>query len=159
MSHVAKYALTIVAGGLALGAVLGSAADPEMKRPAAPWWQQSGGRNAPGSATDNAWPAPSVAYPGMADSYRPDLDYDTVVTSYWEPPADWPWYGEGEGDGDADSSSLLDGVTERVADPAAEAAGDAAVEVAGEALDASAGSVSTDPATAAQPPVTEDGLY
>jgi hypothetical protein len=95
----------------------------------------------------------------MADSYRPDLDYDTVVTSYWEPPADWPWYGEGEGDGDADSSSLLDGVTERVADPAAEAAGDAAVEVAGEALDASAGSVSTDPATAAQPPVTEDGLY
>lgn|SRR5512139_1395953 len=159
MSHVAKYALTIVAGGLALGAVLGSAADPEMKRPAAPWWQQTGGRNASGSATDGQWPAPSVAYPGMADSYRPDLDYDSVVTSYWEPPADWPWYGEEEEEGEADSTSLPDGIAERIADPAAEAAGDAAVEVAGAARDASAGAVAADPATAGQPSLTQDGLY
>jgi len=157
MSHVGKYALTIVAGGLALGAVLGSAADPEMKQPAPQWWQQTGRPNAADYSTDDAWPATAPAYPGMADSYRPDLDYGTVVTSYWEPPADWRWYAED--DAEAVSTPPPAAAAGPVDDPAPQAAGDAAAEVAAAALGARAGSVPADAATPGEPRLTDDGLY
>lgn len=157
MSHVARYALTIVAGGLALGAVLGAAADPEMKRPAAQWWQQTGRSDPSQASGSDSWPAIAPAYPVMADSYRPDLDYDTVVTSYWDPPANWSWYGEDDIEAAAPSSSPDASV--QMVDPSAEAAAEAAEEVADAALQARTGPASADPAADSQLPLTEEGLY
>lgn len=86
-------ALAVMGSGLALGSVLGDAADPTPKRPAQQWWQSGGEREAGYSyeqQESGAWPV----YPSVPDKYRPDLDYEAFVATYWEPPRDWGWFDE-----------------------------------------------------------------
>ena len=69
----------IVAGGIALGAVLGKAANPHMKDAPEQWWQLTGSGDVADSGDQytGGWPEQV----SMPDSYRPDLDYDAEVWS------------------------------------------------------------------------------
>jgi hypothetical protein len=76
MLTVAKWTLGIVPAGIALGALLGAAADPDMKDAPAPWWRLTGSEPVASAEPDpELWP-PDFAAPR---SYRPDLDYDAEV--------------------------------------------------------------------------------
>ena len=77
MLTAAKWALSIVPAGIALGALLGSAVDPDMKDPPEPWWRLTGSEAFTASADPGPeyWPQDFAAGP----SYRPDLDYDAEV--------------------------------------------------------------------------------
>ena len=82
MHAAGKWVTGIVASGIALGTVLGAAANPEMKDPPAPWWQLTS-RDEFVASNDGqfveAWPEDLDVFGG----YRPDLDYDAEV---WELP-------------------------------------------------------------------------
>ena len=87
MLTAAKWALAIVPGGIMLGAVLGGAANPDMKDAPAPWWRLTGAE--PFASCEPApeeWPEDLAA----ARSYRPDLDYDAEVWAL-PIPADEAW--------------------------------------------------------------------
>jgi hypothetical protein len=76
MSTAAKWALAIVPSGITLGALLGSAVNPDMKDPPDPWWRLTG--TEPFAQADPApeyWPQDFAA----GRSYRPDLDYDAEI--------------------------------------------------------------------------------
>jgi hypothetical protein len=78
MLAAGKWALTIVPAGIALGALLGDAANPEMKDPPAQWWQLAGADEvavAEGALLFEAGPDDLSPF----GSYRPDLDYDAEV--------------------------------------------------------------------------------
>jgi len=76
MLTAAKWALGIVPAGIALGALLGAAADPDVKDAPAPWWRLTGSEQFASAETDpESWPQDFAA----ARSYRPDLDYDAEV--------------------------------------------------------------------------------
>ena len=79
MLTAAKWALGIVPLGIALGALLGAAVDPDMKNAPAPWWRLTGSDAFTASAEPDSdhWPQDFAA----ARSYRPDLDYDIEVWS------------------------------------------------------------------------------
>ena len=82
MLAAGKWVMGIVTGGIALGAVLGTAADPDMKDPPAQWWQLTGQdefATPSGQVFVEAWP--EDLNPG---GYRPDLDYEAVG---WTVPA------------------------------------------------------------------------
>lgn len=81
MMTVAKWALGIVPAGILLGALLGAAADPDMKDAPEPWWRLTGTDTFTASAEPplDAWPQDFAA----ARSYRPDFDYNIEV---WELP-------------------------------------------------------------------------
>lgn len=74
MVTAAKWALGIVPAGIALGALLGAATDPDMKDAPAPWWRMTGAETytAPPEPSLDAWPQDFAA----VRSYRPDFDYD-----------------------------------------------------------------------------------
>ena len=85
MLTAAKWALGIVPAGIALGALLGAAVDPDMKDPPAPWWRLTG------SDAFTASTEPDVEYwpqDFAAGSYRPDLDYDAEVWALPIPASD-----------------------------------------------------------------------
>lgn len=76
MQTAAKLALGIVPAGIALGALLGAAVDPDMKDAPAPWWRLTGSEVfASAEPGPEPWPQDFAA----ARSYRPDLDYDAEV--------------------------------------------------------------------------------
>jgi hypothetical protein len=77
MHAAGKWALAIVPAGTMLGALLGNAANPEMKDPPAPWWQLTGRDEivADDAQFAEAWPEDLDVFGG----YRPDLDYDAEV--------------------------------------------------------------------------------
>jgi len=81
---IAKLAPAVVVAGMALGWLLGSAADPMMKQRA-----ESGGDAALRSSSaftrpaDGGWPALGSDAPDASASYRPNLDYDAVVGAEW----------------------------------------------------------------------------
>ena len=76
MLTAAKWALGIVPAGIALGALLGAAADPDMKDAPAPWWRLTASEQfASAEPGPESWPQNLAA----ARSYRPDLDYDAEV--------------------------------------------------------------------------------
>ena len=78
MPAAAKWVMGIVTGGIALGAMLGAAADPEMKQAPAPWWQMTGHEDAiVVSNMQFAEPFPEDL--DVFGGYRPNLDYDAVV--------------------------------------------------------------------------------
>ena len=81
MLTAGKWALAIVPGGIILGALLGAAANPEMKDAPAPWWRMTGTEQifASNDYLVEAGPEDLDAFAG----YRPDLDYDAEV---WELP-------------------------------------------------------------------------
>jgi hypothetical protein len=82
MLAAGKWALAIVPGGIMLGALLGAAANPDMKDPPTPWWRTTG------MQLNIAYSGQQMYEAGPEDlnvfgGYRPDLDYDAVV---WELP-------------------------------------------------------------------------
>ena len=78
MFAAGKWALSIVAGGLTLGALLGDAADPRMKDPVPQWWQLTG-QHAIVPSSDHAFFEAGPEDLNPYNSYRPDLDYDAEV--------------------------------------------------------------------------------
>lgn len=77
MLTAAKWALGIVPAGIVLGALLGSAVNPDMKDPPEPWWRLAGSD----AFTASAEPEPEY-WPqnfATAGGYRPDLDYDAEI--------------------------------------------------------------------------------
>src|SRR5688500_14077325 len=82
MLAAGKWVFTIVGGGTALGALLAMYANPVMKpAPEAPWSLTGQPEFAVSDAYrfHEAGPEDLSPYGG----YRPDLDYDEEVTSYW----------------------------------------------------------------------------
>lgn len=80
--------LGIVAGGVLLGSLLALYARPEPRpRPAAAWAAMFQREEIP-LDTARIWieAPPTDLQPGWQSSYRPDLDYDTVVTGWVPPP-------------------------------------------------------------------------
>jgi hypothetical protein len=77
MLTAAKWALGIVPAGIVLGALLGSAVNPDMKDAPEPWWRLTGSDAFTASAEPDPeiWPQDFAA----AGGYRPDLDYDAEV--------------------------------------------------------------------------------
>ena len=76
---IGKWAAGVVVGGVVLGAVLGSAADPDMKDAPEPWWQQSGRDGVVTEADPVLFEDRRTA--GAPGGFRPDLDYDAEVWS------------------------------------------------------------------------------
>jgi len=80
---IGKWAAGVVVGGIILGALLGSAADPDMKDAPEPWWQQSDRDGAVADVDPVLFEdRRTVAAPG---GFRPDLDYDAEVWSLPSP--------------------------------------------------------------------------
>jgi hypothetical protein len=80
MLAAGKWVLGVVTGGIALGAWLGSAANPEMKNAPAPWWQLVGRAEVVASSAGWSFEAgPDDLSP--ASGYRPDFDYDAEAVS------------------------------------------------------------------------------
>ena len=77
MLSAAKWIMGVVPGGIVLGALLGAAADPDMKDPPDPWWRLTGNDQIAISNEQfvEAWPADL----GIPTGYRPDLDYEAEV--------------------------------------------------------------------------------
>lgn len=80
-------ALGVLTGGLLLGALLGAAADPEMKDPPAPWWQATGREENVASAEPVLFDPPEGL--NAFGGYRPDLDYEAEVWSSPIPESEW----------------------------------------------------------------------
>ena len=79
-------ALAIVTGGVGLGALLGSAADPDPKRPPEPAWRGTV-PVAYDSTTPAAAPTYALGYPAAPrDSYPPAWAHEEITD--WEP--DYP---------------------------------------------------------------------
>jgi hypothetical protein len=123
MITAAKWALGILPAGIALGALLGAAVNPEMKDAPAPWWRltDTDAFTAPAEPALDAWPQDFAA----ARSYRPDLDYDAEVWAL-PIPADEAWAGAEE------PVAPDSGVAEEAAAKAQAAAGDALAAAAPE---------------------------
>lgn len=78
MPAAARWVMGIVTGGIALGTVLGAAADPEMKQAPAPWWQMTG-RGGEIAVSDYQFVEAGPEDLNVFGGYRPNLDYDAVV--------------------------------------------------------------------------------
>ena len=81
MPAAAKWVMGIVTGGIALGALLGAAANPEMKDAPAPWWRLTA--TPPIFASEHYFVDVGPQDLDVPGGYRPDLDYDAEV---WELP-------------------------------------------------------------------------
>ena len=82
MLAAGKWVLTIVGGGTALGSLLAMYANPVMKpAPEAPWSLTG----QPQFAVSDGYHYPEAGPEDLSPygGYRPDLDYDAEVTSYW----------------------------------------------------------------------------
>lgn len=133
LKAVTAKAITVVAGGVTLGMVLAWHANPVPKpRPAANWerlFQHQDIAMDPPQLWIEAPPTDVVA--DWQDSYRPDLDYDTVVTGWAGPPLpEWseeadPVYGDPFPPATASVAETVPPRIEQAADAAEEAAADA----------------------------------
>jgi hypothetical protein len=83
------WALSIVGGGIALGAMLGSAADPRPKNPEPQWWQLAGNEAIATSDPEYFGPPPEVPELDVHGGYRPDFDYDAEVWALPIPSGDF----------------------------------------------------------------------
>lgn len=151
MIAAAKWALGIVPAGILLGALLGAAADPEMKDAPAPWWRLTGTDAFTASPEPplDAWPQDFAA----ARSYRPDFDYDIEV---WDLPipADEVWaYSE-----EPVAYQPYAAAAEDVAEEAEAAAGEALAAAAPEPAAAPGSAPEPSPAPEVRPPELA-GLY
>jgi hypothetical protein len=84
----AKWITSITLGGVALGAMLAAATEPQLKPVAPQWWQHSG-REAIATTPDPELFAEALIERAPADSYRPDLDYEAEVWALPLPDADF----------------------------------------------------------------------
>jgi hypothetical protein len=85
MHGAGKIGLTIVGGGLALGVLLSTYANPVMKRAPEPDWQLTGRPAIEPGPVQHFVSLPEDLSPHIG--YRPDLDYDAEITD-WSP--DYP---------------------------------------------------------------------
>lgn len=121
----------ITGGGILLGSLLALYANPvPLPRPASQW-EKMFRQDEIASAGERLWieAPPTDLQPGWQSSYRPDLDYDTVVTG-WVPPPLPEWQDE---PAPAEQIILAEPVPapiERAAEAAADAAADARAAVA-----------------------------
>jgi hypothetical protein len=74
------FALAIVPAGVMLGALLGAAANPDMKDPPTPWWQLTG-RDDFVASDDRQFVEAGPEDLNVFGGYRPDLDYDAEIWS------------------------------------------------------------------------------
>src|SRR6188768_3290107 len=80
MLTAGKWIASVLASGLALGALIGAAADPKIKDPPKQWWQLTG--NDTSISPSNQVFADYGPYDlDVHSGYRPDLDYDAEVWS------------------------------------------------------------------------------
>ena len=77
MSAAAKWTVGIVTSGIALGALLGAAVNPEMKQAPAQWWQTTGRDEI--VVTNMQFVEPFPEDLDVFGGYRPNLDYDAVA--------------------------------------------------------------------------------
>lgn len=118
---IGQWAAGVVVGGIILGALLGSAADPDMKDAPEPWWQQSSRDGAVADVDPVLFEdRRTMDAPG---GFRPDLDYDAEVWSVMSPDyelaamAEEPFADEPlEGGYDANAESAADDAERAVED-------------------------------------------
>jgi len=143
MLTAGKWIASVLAGGLALGAVIGAAADPKIKDPPKQWWQLTG--NDTSIAPGNQVFADVGPYDlDVHGGYRPDLDYDAEVWTL--PDVEYAYYEPVE--------------PAPVAAPAvaeAETAADEAVEAASEVSEAAQAEAA--PVEARQAEIALNGIY
>ncbi len=77
MLTAGKWALAIVPSGIMLGALLGAAANPDMKDAPAPWWRMTGADQIFASEQHFVEAPPQDL--NVFGGYRPDFDYDEEV--------------------------------------------------------------------------------
>jgi hypothetical protein len=83
----AKLAPVVVVAGMALGWLLGTAADPVMKQRAESWPSAPPQLESAAITSDKGWPNLGlVQEPLHTADGRPDLDYDAVVGAEWALP-------------------------------------------------------------------------
>ena len=136
MLTAGKWALAIVPGGIMLGALLGAAADPQMKDAPPPWWRLSGA--APIMVSNQSFVEAGPEDLNVFGGYRPDLDYDAEV---WALPYSAyelaPLAEEPVATGSDDLPTVTYGIAaEAVADQAEAAADDAIAEAQSEPVPA-----------------------
>ena len=85
MHRLCRTALTVAAGGVALGVLLGQAADPVMKRPPEPAWSPAARTPHDGASQNAAMLADFEPFPDR-DSYAPP--FANEILTDWEP--DYP---------------------------------------------------------------------
>lgn len=158
MPYAGKVSVLLIAAGVTLGVLLGDAANPEPKDPPQQWWQVADSEAYTAPVAESGWDNIWGNSAGFPDSYRPDLDYDAMITSYWEPSADQEWYDDHEGERDSDAFST-EPSDQAVPPVVAEAAADAAEQVADAAAVAAEASPTADAAIAPEAPLTSEGLY
>ena len=73
------WAFSIVSGGIALGAMLGAAADPRPKDPEPQWWQLTGNEAIASTEDPDGYYDWTPVLLDVHGGYRPDLDYDAEV--------------------------------------------------------------------------------
>jgi len=81
------FALAIVPAGVMLGAMLGAAANPDMKDPPTPWWQLTG-RDDFVASEDSQFAEAGPEDLNVFGGYRPDLDYAAEIWSLAVPEYD-----------------------------------------------------------------------
>jgi len=74
------FAFAIVPAGVMLGAMLGAAANPDMKDPPTPWWQLTG-RDDFVASEDSQFVEAGQEDLNVFGGYRPDLDYAAEIWS------------------------------------------------------------------------------
>jgi len=151
MLTVHKWIGCVLAGGLALGAVIGSAANPTIKAPAPQWWELTG--NDTSIAPSNQVYAEVGPYDlDVHSGYRPDLDYSAEVWSLPVPEFDdatWTY------EPASDQPQVTYGVTEQTA---AEDAG-AKAEAAAQDVESAQAEAETAPADTRQAELALNGIY
>ena len=146
----------IVGGGVMLGSLLALHANPVPRpRPPAAWERMFQPRDIPLDSARLWFEAPPTdLHPGWQDSYRLDLDYDTVVIG-WTPPPLPRWddaYGDSAVMADPGLPSPMEGDESPAIQlpagdaPAIQLAGDAAARTAAEAAAVATATAAADPA-------------
>ena len=72
MLAAGKWAIAIIPCGIALGALLGSAANPDMKDPPAQWWQLAGQQEF--AVSDQVWIEAVADEAAAAQAAQPDAE-------------------------------------------------------------------------------------
>jgi len=143
-------ALAIVPGGIVLGALLGAAANPEMKDAPEPWWRTVGTPQL--VASDQYFVEVGPQDLDVFGGYRPDFDYDAEVWSAPIPEYELAALADEPLDPlPAELPTVSYGVTQQAADEAEAAAQDA--------IAAEEPATAPEPAEARQSELVLAGLY
>jgi hypothetical protein len=124
MLTAGKWVSSVLAGGIALGAIMGAAADPTIKDPPPQWWQLAG-TDTSISPSNQVFAEVGPYDLDVHSGYRPDLDYDAEVWALPLPDLDFAYYEYKEPPPPAADVSPPAAEVETAADQAVEAVGEA----------------------------------